>query len=87
MDTIKAHAGGTTFAEISKRTFRPLPIINPTSDVTAAYREQVEPLFALLTACVKESVKLAEMRDYLLPKLLSGRVRVHEAVHATATMV
>lgn len=76
MDMIKAHASGTTFAEISKRTFRPLPIIKPTSDVTAAYRKQAEPLFALLTACVKESAKLAEMRDYLLPRLLSGVVRV-----------
>lgn len=80
MDTIKAHASGTTFAEISKRTFRPLPIVEPTPDVTAAYREQAEPLFELLTACVKESAKLAEMRDYLLPRLLSGAVRV-EAGH------
>jgi type I restriction enzyme S subunit len=80
MDTIKAHASGTTFAEISKRTFRPLPIVEPIPDVTAAYREQAEPLFELLTACVKESAKLAEMRDYLLPRLLSGAIRV-EAGH------
>lgn len=85
MDTIKAHASGTTFAEISKRTFRPLPIVEPTSDVTAAYREQAEPLFELLTACVKESAKLAELRDYLLPRLLSGKVRVgHSALESVA---
>lgn len=86
MDTIKAHASGTTFAEISKRTFRPLPIVKPTPDAATAYREQAEPLFALLAACVKESEKLAQLRDYLLPKLLSGQVRVHDAEREVASV-
>lgn len=87
MDTIKAHASGTTFAEISKRAFRPLPIVEPTPDVTAAYREQAEPLFALLTVYVKESAKLAEMRDYLLPRLLRGSVRVGHTEALAAAVV
>jgi type I restriction enzyme S subunit len=76
MDVIKAHASGTTFPEISKKNFRPLPVVVPTSDVIAAYQQGSDPLFDLLTACVQENVQLAEMRDYLLPKLLSGTVRV-----------
>ena len=80
MDAIKAHASGTTFPEISKKTFRPLPVIVPTPDVIAAYQQTADPLFDLLTACVKESELLAAMRDYLLPKLLSGDVQV-EATH------
>jgi len=80
MDKIKAHASGTTFAEISKKTFRPLPIVEPTADAIAAYQQAAEPLFDLLTACVNENVRLAEMRDYLLPKLLRGAVRVGEVL-------
>jgi len=76
MDAIKAHASGTTFPEISKKNFRPLPIVQPTEDVIATYQETVDPLFALLTASVRESEQLAVVRDYLLPQLLSGSVRV-----------
>lgn len=76
MDAIKAHASGTTFPEISKKNFRPLPIVQPTDDGIAAYQETVDPLFDLLTASMRESEQLAVVRDYLLPQLLSGSVRV-----------
>ncbi|MBK8006033.1 MAG: restriction endonuclease subunit S [Gemmatimonadetes bacterium] len=76
MDTIKAHASGTTFPEISKKNFRPLPVVLPAPDVIAAYKETADPLFALLTSSVRESEQLSVLRDYLLPRLLSGRVRV-----------
>ena len=79
MDAIKAHASGTTFPEISKKNFRPLPVVLPIGDVIAAYQQTSDPLFDLLTACVKESLQLAQVRDYLLPKLLSGQVRVEVA--------
>ena len=77
MDAIQAHASGTTFPEISKKNFRPLPVVVPIGDVIAAYQKTSDPLFDLLTACVKESLQLAQVRDYLLPQLLSGTVRVH----------
>ena len=76
MDAITARASGTTFPEISKKNFRPLPVVQPTTDVLSAYQQTVDPLFDLLIACVKENEQLAAMRDYLLPKLLSGDVRV-----------
>ena len=76
MDVIKAHAGGTTFPEISKKNFRLLPVVLPTSDVIAAYQQTSDPLFDLLASCVKESLQLKQVRDYLLPQLLSGTVRV-----------
>jgi len=76
MDSIKSHASGTTFAEISKKNFRPLPIVVPAPDMITAYQQAADPLFQLLTACVKENEMLAKIRDFLLPKLLSGKVRV-----------
>ena len=76
MDAIKAHASGTTFPEISKKNFRPLPVVLPIGDVIAAYQQTSDPLFDLLAACVKESLQLTQVRDYLLPQLLSGTVRL-----------
>lgn len=76
MDAIKAHASGTTFPEISKKSFRPLPVVVPTPDVIACYRQAVDPLYELLTASVRESKRLTLLRDYLLPQLLSGEVRI-----------
>ena len=78
MDVIKAHASGTTFPEISKKNFRPLPVILPIDKVVAAYQQSADPLFDLLVACVKESFRLTQLRDYLLSQLLSlsGTVRV-----------
>ena len=76
MDMIKAVASGTTFLEISKKNFRPLPVVVPTPDVVAAYRHLTDPFFDLLTSSVRESEQLANVRDYLLRQLLSGAVRV-----------
>ena len=76
MDMIKAVASGTTFPEISKKNFRPLPVVVPTPDVVAAYRHLTDPFFDLLTSSVRESEQLANVRDYLLRQLLSGAVRV-----------
>jgi type I restriction enzyme S subunit len=79
MDAIHGRASGTTFPEISKTNFRPLPVVVPLPDVTTAFRNLADPLFELLTATVEEDVSLTLMRDYLLPRLLNGSVRVEAA--------
>jgi type I restriction enzyme S subunit len=76
MDRIKAHAGGTTFAEISKRAFRPLPMLLPPKQELDKFRSVAEPLIARIAACARESALLSEIRDTLLPKLISGALGV-----------
>ena len=76
IDEIKAHASGTTFPEISKKDFHPLPVVLPIGDVITAYQQTSDLLFDLLTACVKENLQLIQVRDYLIPQLLSGTVRI-----------
>ncbi len=46
----------------------------PSEDVATAFGQTVDPMFRIARAGVDESRKLAEIRDYLLPKLLSGNV-------------
>ncbi len=79
MEVIKNHANGSTFMEISKKAFRPLPAIIPDESVISAFTNLAEPLFARLVANEQQAQTLAQLRDTLLPKLISGQVRLPEA--------
>lgn len=52
------------------------PLVVPSQPILDAFAEQVVPQMALREALQYESRKLTTLRDYLLPRLLSGRVRV-----------
>ncbi|HEX8393273.1 MAG TPA: restriction endonuclease subunit S [Longimicrobium sp.] len=76
MEEIKSRASGTTFPEISKAAFRPIPVVVPPSVLINAFEDVAKPMFDWITQAMTESSSLAVMRDYLLPRLLSGRIRV-----------
>lgn len=73
---IESRATGTTFAEISKQNFRPIPVVLPPKPLMEAFTSQVAPLYERITANLLESRTLAALRNTLLPKLLSGELRV-----------
>lgn len=50
----------------------------PNGPMAETFGQSIEPLFDFIRAGKTESAKLATLRDYLLPRLLSGRVRVKE---------
>ena len=79
LDVIKSHAGGTTFQEISKRNFRPLKITVPPAREMHKFDEVVSLLFGRITESEREIRTLAQLRDTLLPKLISGEIQVPEA--------
>jgi type I restriction enzyme, S subunit len=79
MPDIKANAGGTTFAEISKTQFRPIKWIRPSGKVLAAFGKLVEPLFAQVHGNCLLVDSLADLRDHLLPRLISGKLSLEEA--------
>ncbi len=76
MAEIESRATGTTFAEISKQNFRPILVELPPKELMAAFTAKVAPLYAQITANLHQSRTLATLRDALLPKLLSGDIRV-----------
>ncbi len=76
METIKGQAGGTTFAEISKKAFRPIPAVVAPPEVAAAFAGLVDPMYEQITQNVHENDTLAALRDALLPKLLGGELSV-----------
>lgn len=78
MAEIESRATGTTFAEISKQNFRPIPVVLPPQKLMSAFTEKVVPLYSQTAANLSQSRTLAILRDTLLPKLLSGELKVPE---------
>jgi type I restriction enzyme S subunit len=76
---IAARANGSTFLEISKTNFRPIPVIVPPVQIMRRFDELARPLHDRLVLCERESRSLATLRDALLPRLISGELRVGDA--------
>lgn len=76
MADIKQRASGSTFAEISKKTFRPMGLAIPTKDILAEFTKVAECIYSQIAELVAQSNNLATTRDLLLPKLLSGAIEV-----------
>lgn len=76
VEEIRQKAGGSTYLEISKTVFRELKIILPKDEVLAEYQKNIHDIFDEIY-CRTEMIKsLVDMRNRLLPKLMSGEVEV-----------
>jgi type I restriction enzyme, S subunit len=84
METIKGRANGSTFMEISKKAFRPIPALVPSPELVSAFTDVAEALFARLVENEKQAQTLATLRDTLLPRLISGQLRLPEAQSAVS---
>jgi type I restriction enzyme S subunit len=71
-------SGGATFAELTKGTFKRIRILTPDKDVVAKFETLVRPLFDEIEVLTKATRKLRETRDRLLPRLISGKLRVDQ---------
>ena len=74
MDEIKQRSSGTTFAEISKKNFKVIQVVVPSEGIQQSYSEMVSVFYDKITEKAIECINLADIRDSLLPKLLSGEV-------------
>lgn len=74
MVNIKGRANGSTFMEISKKAFRPIPALVPSQVVLEAFEGVINHLFARLVENEKHAQSLACIRDLLLPRLISGKL-------------
>lgn len=68
----------TTMGHIQRRHLQEAKVVVPPADVVQAAVAAIGSLYDLHAQVMIESRKLAATRDYLLPKLLSGAVRVNE---------
>ncbi|MEV4354068.1 restriction endonuclease subunit S [Nonomuraea sp. NPDC049625] len=71
--------GSTGQTELSRAQLGGLKIRVPSREVAIALRPQLDALEAKSDAVLAESHVLAELRDALLPPLMSGEIRVRDA--------
>lgn len=79
MDMIKGRANGSTFMEISKKAFRPIPVVVPPRPVVERFMDTATVLFSRLAENEQQAQTLATLRGSLLPRLISGRLRLPDA--------
>jgi type I restriction enzyme S subunit len=75
-ETIKSRANGSTFLEISKSNFRQIEVVRPDEAVMKKFDTYVRPWYHRIVANENETATLIRMRDALLPKLISGEIRI-----------
>lgn len=75
----KLMAHGSVFDTITMRTFDHVDIPGLSVDEWASVESRLAPRMALIQQKVVESIRLEELRNALLPLLMSGKVRVLEA--------
>jgi type I restriction enzyme S subunit len=76
MKEIKNAGNGSVFQEISKSNFKTLEIQIPLSRILDNFERAISPTFEKIKANQKQIQTLEKLRDTLLPKLMSGEVRV-----------
>lgn len=70
---------GTVFGAIGGKDLKALKVISPPSNLTDAYTSLCDPVFSKLRLNELQIRALADLRDTLLPRLISGKLRVLEA--------
>jgi type I restriction enzyme S subunit len=78
-DFIVSRANGSTFLEISKSSFRPILVTTPPDSLMNEFDRLARPLYSRMVANEISSRTLAQSRDALLPKLISGELRLPDA--------
>lgn len=77
---IENKATGSTFKEASGSLMKSLPLVISPKSVYTQFENLVEPIFHKQEILEQESHHLAELRDTLLPRLMSGEIEVEDVM-------
>jgi type I restriction enzyme, S subunit len=75
-----AASKATTMGHIKRGHLQEAQVVVPPAPVLSQADQVIGSLYDLHAQLMIESRKLVSMRDYLLPKLLSGEVRIHSSL-------
>ena len=72
-------SGGSVFTNLNTGRFKRLPILIPQAEVLSAYSNICRAILDRMLIALEESKTLSKLRDTLLPKLISGQLRIPDA--------
>jgi type I restriction enzyme S subunit len=76
VEEIRSRAGGTTYMEISKSQFRAMEVVIPPTLLLQQFDEAASKILQQVSLLKRQTTKLQQARDLLLPKLMSGAIGV-----------
>lgn len=79
IDRMVKAAHGSVFDTITTQTFESTEVLLPPKELRMHFDLAVKPYFQTILANLRQCRTLATLRDTLLPKLLSGEIRVSDA--------
>ena len=79
MDEMRQKGTGVAIPGLNSTAVRSLAILVPSEGILRRYEEICEPMILAILNNSNESRTLASIRDVLLPKLISGKIRVKDA--------
>ena len=63
---------------VNSKTIKGMKLLIPNAEMIERFSNNTSPLFEQIRTIQQESRRLAELRDTLLPKLMSGEINVNE---------
>ncbi|AHM05781.1 Type I restriction-modification system, specificity subunit S [Roseibacterium elongatum DSM 19469] len=79
VDILQSMSHGSVFSTITRKTFDGLEIVYAPDPVIKAFAGQASVMLERILGAQRESQTLAALRDTLLPRLMSGDLRIREA--------
>ena len=76
LPTIDGMASGSTFKEISGAVMKSIPVLIPDNETIEKFNAFCAPIFQQQEVLEVENSRLTDIRDALLPKLISGELDV-----------
>ena len=77
-DEIESKASGSTFKEASGSLMKSLEVIIPADGILNKFEAELAPIFNKQENIASEIQTLTTLRDTLLPKLMSGELKINE---------
>lgn len=79
VSVLRQHSHGSVFDTITRNTLAGVPTVVPDKSVLDPFERLVAPVMERIRHNLQQSRTLATLRDALLPKLISGEIRVKDA--------
>lgn len=79
VETLKQRSHGSVFDTITNATLAGVLVTYPTESIVSAFENLLSPVMERIKENLKQAQTLATLRDTLLPRLISGQLRLPEA--------
>ncbi|HFR3743012.1 TPA: restriction endonuclease subunit S, partial [Streptococcus suis] len=71
-------SAGTIMKNISQTTLSEIRIVIPNKEIQKVFSNEVRSLLDVIENNLKQNQELTQLRDWLLPMLMNGQVKVEE---------